>query len=118
MGVVLKAEEESLGRIVAVKVLPRDLVSDTKRLERFRREAKGAAAVTHPNIVTLFAHGDAGGWPYMVFEYMAGGSLQDCIKKGGALPWREAVKLAVPIARALGAIHAAGLIHRDLKPAN
>ncbi len=118
MGVVLKAEEESLGRIVAIKVLPRDLVSDAKRLERFRREAKGAAAVVHPNITTLYAHGEANGWPYIAFEFMAGGSVWDKVKKTGPLPWREVARIGAEVAHALGAIHGAGLIHRDLKPAN
>jgi formylglycine-generating enzyme required for sulfatase activity len=118
MGVVYKAEDANLGRAVAIKVLPRDVGADPRLLERFRREARAAALVTHPAITTIHQVGEANGWPYIVFELMSGGSLEDRIKKDGALPWREAVELAVPVARALGAIHAAGLVHRDLKPAN
>jgi serine/threonine protein kinase/formylglycine-generating enzyme required for sulfatase activity len=118
MGVVLKAEEERLGRIVALKVLPRELLTDAKRLERFRREAKGAASVTHPNITTLHTVGEANGFPYIVFEFMPGGSLDNRIKKQGPIPWRETALIAAQVARGLEAIHAAGLIHRDIKPGN
>src|SRR5580704_558019 len=108
MGVVYKAQDEKLGRLVAIKVLPKDLVSDPLRRARFEREAKGAALVTHPNITTIHSFGNANGWPYLVFELMAGGSLQDRLKKSGPLAWRDALRIAIPIFRALGAIHAAG----------
>ena len=104
MGVVLKAQEEGIDRIVAIKVMPRDVVADAKSMERFRREAKGAAAVTHPHITTLFAFGEANGWPYMVFEFLPGGSLADRVKKQGPLPWRDAARLGAQVAQALAAI--------------
>src|SRR5580693_4655095 len=81
MGVVYKARDEKLGRLVAVKVLPRELAANAKRFARFEREAKGAAAVVHPNITTIHAFGTENGWPYMVFELMAGGSLESRLRK-------------------------------------
>jgi formylglycine-generating enzyme required for sulfatase activity len=117
MGVVLKAKDD-LGRTVAIKVLPRTLVSDARLLERFKREAMAGARVVHPNVTLVYTHGEANGWPFLVFEFMPGGSLHDRVKKKGPIPWKEAVKLAAQVARGLGAVHDAGLVHRDLKPAN
>ena len=77
MGVVYKAEDVGLGRVVAIKLLPRELGQDPRRLERFRREARAAALVTHPGITTIHQVSEANGWPYIVFELMPGGSLQD-----------------------------------------
>jgi WD40 repeat protein len=117
MGVVYKAIDTGTGRAVALKVLPRELLADDRLLARFEREAHGAAAVVHPNVVALFFAGTEAGLPVMALELAAGGTLKARLKQG-ALPWEEAARLAADIARGLAAIHAAGLVHRDLKPEN
>jgi serine/threonine protein kinase/formylglycine-generating enzyme required for sulfatase activity len=117
MGVVLRAKDD-LGRTVALKVMPREMVSDRVSLERFRREAQAVAVVEHANVVRIYTHGEVEGYPYLVFEFVPGGTLNDRLKKQGAIPWREALKLAAGVARGLGAVHRAGLVHRDLKPGN
>jgi serine/threonine protein kinase len=114
MGAVHEAEDPEVGRRVALKVLA---PGDDAFIERFRREAKLAAAVRHANVATLHASGEHEGQPYLVFELVEGGSLGDRLKRG-ALPWDEAARLASGVARGLAAIHAAGLVHRDVKPAN
>src|SRR5256885_9870462 len=118
MGTVYKARDDSLGREAAIKIVSPEFMSDPRRVERFTREARAAARVAHPNIVTVYRVSEVRGLPYIVLELMTGGTLHDRLRATGTIPWREALGLMAPIARALGAIHRAGLVHRDLKPGN
>src|SRR5262249_13122884 len=118
MGVVLKALDTTLQRIVAVKVMAPELaVSGTAR-ERFRREAHAAAAVSHDNIVTIHAVDEAKGLPYLVMQYVSGVSLQEKLDREGLLELKEILRIGIQTADGLAAAHAQGLIHRDIKPAN
>jgi WD40 repeat protein len=118
MGAVYEARDEGVGRAVALKVLGRDLAQDDRFMERFRREGRAAGSISHPNIVAVFFVGEERGTAYMALELLAGGSLGDRLAKTGSIPWREVATLGAQIARALAAVHAAGLVHRDVKPAN
>jgi serine/threonine-protein kinase len=104
------------GRPVAIKLLIGD--GEPAYLERFRREAELAARVSHPHVTRVHFLGLHGQAPFIVLEFVTGGSLEDRIRKRGPLPWREAATLGAQVAHGLEAIHAAGLVHRDLKPAN
>lgn len=117
MGVVYKARDNRLGRFVAVKVLAPGKASDPDRRQRFAREARAASALAHPNVLTVHEVGSEDGVDFIVTEYVPGTTLARLIPPRG-LPAREALRWAVPIADALAATHAAGVIHRDLKPAN
>jgi serine/threonine protein kinase len=118
MGVVLKALDTTLQRVVAVKVMAPELaVSGTAR-ERFRREAHAAAAVSHDNIVTIHAVDEAKGLPYLVMQYVSGVSLQEKLDREGLLELKEILRIGIQTADGLAAAHAQGLIHRDIKPAN
>jgi serine/threonine protein kinase len=117
MGVVYKARDSHLDRFVALKVLPADKVADAERKRRFVQEARSASALNHPNIVTIHDISEADGTVFIVMEYVAGKSLADLIPRHGMRPG-EALKHAVPIADALAAAHAAGIVHRDFKPGN
>ncbi|NOZ77999.1 MAG: protein kinase [Acidobacteria bacterium] len=121
MGTVWRATHEALGREVAVKVLPEHLVNDESARKRFYREARVLAQLVHPNIVTIFDVGsvevERETMPYIVMELLHGRSL-DVRISGGDLGPQEAVRIAMQIARALGAAHRAGIVHRDLKPSN
>jgi tetratricopeptide (TPR) repeat protein len=117
MGVVWKAEDTRLGRAVAVKVLPRHFTSDPDRRQRFRREAKSAAALNHPNITVIHEIGEDGETLYIVMELLQGKPLREHLR-GAALPLGDLLRIAVPIARALAHAHAQGIVHRDLKPEN
>jgi Tol biopolymer transport system component/predicted Ser/Thr protein kinase len=117
MGVVYKARDTRLGRFVAVKVLAPGKASDPDRRQRFAREARAASALAHPNVLTVHEIGSEDGVDFIVTEYVPGKTLAQLIPARG-LPAREALRWAVPIADALAATHAAGVIHRDLKPAN
>jgi tetratricopeptide (TPR) repeat protein/tRNA A-37 threonylcarbamoyl transferase component Bud32 len=117
MGVVWKAEDTRLGRQVAIKFLPPTLVRDPERRERFRREARSAAALSHPNIAVIHEIGEHEGSLFFVMELIQGTSLGDRIRKG-PLPLRELADLAVPVAEALDHAHRQGIVHRDLKPDN
>ena len=117
MGVVYKARDTRLGRFVAVKVLAAGKASDPDRRLRFAREARAASALAHPNVLTVHEIGSEDGVDFIVTEYVPGKTLAELIPPRG-LPAREALRWAVPIADALAATHAAGVIHRDLKPAN
>jgi uncharacterized protein (TIGR03067 family) len=118
MGVVLKALDTTLQRVVAVKVMAPELaVSGTAR-ERFRREAHAAAAVGHDNIVTIHAVDEAKGLPYLVMQYVSGVSLQEKLDREGLLELKEILRIGIQTADGLAAAHAQGLIHRDIKPAN
>jgi len=117
MGEVYLAEDEKLGRRVALKVLPREVAGNPERLARFRREARTVAALNHPNIVTLHSVEDARGLHFLTMELVEGVILQEKIVPGG-LPVDELLRLALPLADAVAAAHAQGIAHRDLKPAN
>ncbi|MBI3723286.1 serine/threonine protein kinase, partial [bacterium] len=117
MGVVYKAEDTKHGRFVALKLIHGDLCSDPTFLARFRREGKASAFISHENVTALHDAGLERATPYLVFEFVAGGTLEQRLARG-PVEWREAARIGAGIARGLAAIHAAGLVHRDLKPAN
>jgi serine/threonine protein kinase/WD40 repeat protein len=118
MGVVFKAQDERLGRLVAVKVASSLLAGDEVLGKRFAREARAAAAVHSAHVASIIDVGEHQGLPFIVLEYLPGGSLRDAVKREGPLPWPRVAECGVQIARGLQAIHAAGLVHRDLKPDN
>ena len=117
MGEVYLAEDTSLGREVAIKVLPEAFVADPERLARFQREAHLLASLTHPNIAGIHQVGDVDGIHFLVMELARGETLAERIGRG-PLPVEEAVATALQVARALEAAHGKGIVHRDLKPAN
>ena len=118
MGAVYRAVDETLARPVAVKVLRRELADDGTFLERFRREARAAAGLSHPGVAGVYDYGEAGGQPFIVMELVEGETLAERLAARGRLPWREAFRLGAQVAGALAAAHAHGLVHRDVKPAN
>jgi serine/threonine protein kinase/tetratricopeptide (TPR) repeat protein len=118
MGIVLKAHEERLNRIVAVKVLLPALAASPLARRRFLREAQAAAAVCHEHVVTIHAVDEAAGLPYLVMQLVDGVSLQQKLNRDGALSLKEALRIGLQIASGLSAAHAQGLVHRDIKPAN
>lgn len=118
MGNVYEAEEESSGRIVAVKCMHTHLTTDTVAVARFHREARAAAASRHPHVVEVFDAGVENAMPFLVMEYVEGESAADRIRRVGPLPVVEACAIAVQVLEALEAVHAGGVVHRDLKPEN
>jgi serine/threonine protein kinase/predicted Zn-dependent protease len=122
MGAVFAAEDEVLGREVAVKILGPDLAGSGERAERFLREVRAVAKLRHPNIVSVHAAGEQGGLRYMAMELVPGSSLQELMATtaaaGGKLPASDVVRWGIEIARALQAAHDAGIVHRDVKPSN
>ena len=118
MGVVLEAEDAALKRVVAIKVLAAHVAEAPGAVRRFVREARAAAAVTHENVVTVYAVEQSGGIPYLVMEYVEGVSLEQRIRSRGRLDLREVVRTAIQVASGLAAAHGRNLIHRDIKPGN
>src|ERR671915_725732 len=119
MADVYLAHDNILDRDVALKVMSARYASDDEFIERFKREAQSAAALSHPNIVSIFDRGESeDGTYYIAMEYLPGGTLKDRIMSKGALPPRTAAAVALQIAEALQAAHKKGIIHRDIKPRN
>jgi len=117
MGAVYRARDAKLGRDLAIKVLPPEFAADRERLARFEQEARSASALNHPNIITIFEVGEAGGTPYIAMEVVEGRSLRDLLEDS-RLPLRKTIAIAAQIADALAAAHERGVVHRDLKPEN
>ena len=118
MSTVYRAFDATLERRVAIKLMHREIASDSGQLERFRREARAVAQLSHPHIVGVIDAGEDEGRPYIVFEFVDGETLKDRIRRMGRLPVDEAIAYAIEIARALAAAHARGIVHRDVKPQN
>jgi serine/threonine protein kinase len=116
MGVVFKAKQLSLDRVVALKVLPAELTRDKKRVEIFLKEAKAAGKLQHPNIVQVYDIGETGGLYYYSMEYIEGKSLVSILPAGAAMPLTEALRIVIQIAKALSHAHRYGILHRDLRP--
>lgn len=118
MATVYRAVDTRLDRVLALKVMHPGLAADTGFVERFIREAKAVARLSHPNVVGVFDQGTDGTYVYLAMEYVAGCTLRDVLRERGALPPRAALDILEPVLAALGAAHRAGLVHRDAKPEN
>src|SRR5262245_44015728 len=117
MGEVYLADDTRLQRQVALKILDPAVAADPDRRERFSREARAAAALNHPNIVTIHSVEEADGHAFLTLEYIDGRTLADSLQPGG-LSVERLLSIAIPLADAVGAAHQRGITHRDLKPAN
>lgn len=118
MGIVLKAFDDRLRRVVAVKVMAPQVAASAVARQRFIREAQAAAAVRHEHVIDIHAVDEARALPYLVMEYIAGVSLQERLERTGPLQVKEILRIGLQAARGLAAAHAQGLVHRDIKPAN
>jgi predicted Ser/Thr protein kinase len=118
MATVYRAHDRLLERTVALKILHEHFARDEDSVERFQREARAVAQLTHPNIVTVIDRGEEDGRPYIVFEYVEGENLKQLLAREGPLPVPNAIDLALQVARALEAAHERGVVHRDVKPQN
>ncbi|MFH8569625.1 Stk1 family PASTA domain-containing Ser/Thr kinase [Streptomyces sp. NPDC017993] len=118
MATVYRAVDTRLDRVLALKVMHPTLATDQAFVERFIREAKSVARLSHPNVVGVFDQGADGTYVYLAMEYVAGCTLRDVLRERGALQPRAALDILEPILAALGAAHRAGLVHRDMKPEN
>jgi eukaryotic-like serine/threonine-protein kinase len=118
MSSVFRARDLQLGRRVAIKILHERLAGDPEYLERFRREARAVAKLSHPNIVTVIDRGEADERQYIVFEHVEGENLKELVQRTGRLPVRRAIELALAVADGLAFAHDQGLVHRDVKPQN
>jgi serine/threonine protein kinase len=116
MATVYKAYDTRLERYVAVKFIRSDVVRDSTFQRRFEREAKALASLSHPNIVKVLDYGEHEGMSYLVMEYISGGTMKNLL--GRPMPWQDAFRLIIPIARTLDYTHQRGIIHRDVKPSN
>jgi serine/threonine protein kinase len=118
MGEVYLADDLTLGRRVALKLLPPEHTQDGERLKRFRREAKSASALNHPNILTIHEVGEADGHHFIATEFIDGESLRETLTRAGSMGAAAALHVATQVASALAAAHEAGIVHRDIKPEN
>src|SRR5437868_8968623 len=118
MSTVFRARDVQLDRRVALKILHEHYAADPEYLERFRREARAVARLSHPNIVTVIDRGDDDGRQFIVFEYIEGENVKELVQRTGRLPVRGALELALAVADGLAFAHEHGLVHRDVKPQN
>src|SRR5262249_18942172 len=118
MSSVFRARDRQLERRVAIKILHEHFADDPEYLERFRREARAVARLSHQNIVTVIDRGDDDGRQYIVFEHVEGENLKELVLRSGRLPVRQALELAIAVADGLAFAHDQGLVHRDVKPQN
>lgn len=118
MGSVFKARELTLDRYVALKIVPDGRRHDAQFVERFRREARIAARLRHPRIVSVHEVGTLGGFPYFSMDFIEGSTLRTVVRRRGPLPVEDAISITVEICRAVGHAHSKGVVHRDLKPEN
>jgi serine/threonine protein kinase len=118
MGVVHRARDRNLGRVVALKMLSAELAAEDELTKRFQREAEAVGRLNHPNIVTVYDLGEADGRLYMAMELLEGDDLRDLIERGTPIPLAERSRIMIEICKGLGYAHSKGVIHRDIKPAN
>ncbi len=118
MGQVFRARHRRMDRVVAIKVLSKKLLDSPDAVARFQREAKAAARLTHPNIVTAYDADEAGGMHFLVMEYVDGSDLAGVVKQQGPLPVSQALDYVLQAARGLEHAHGEGVVHRDIKPSN